>query len=384
MALTTSLILLVLLAAAVTTFASPGLGAQGAELLRGVLGDRATADIESGMFRIQDVTNRVAYRLGLEKQSNPWAQESGGVAAARPTVPPAGLGAQTKKQVPEKQVPGRVWPPPSVPPLGFTAGEGQWSPYLVDAPGDVLGYRTVLRPDSSRPYAFTVVVAIDLERTRMHFVLGSKEPASAVSVARSGRIPAGFLKSGLLLATFNGGFQARHGHFGAMANGVTVLPPLPGMGTVALYRSGRVKIGTWGKDVTPSNELVTWRQNGPLIINQGTVNPHTADTAPKDWGIVVGGGSATWRSGVGVSADGRTLYYVAGRSLTLPALARAMADVGVYSGLQLDINRSWVHFEALAPAQTAKTLPLFDGMPADRRYLGSYKRDFFYLTLAPA
>ena len=378
MVLATSLILVVLLAAAIVSFASPGLGAQGAELLRGVLGDRITADIESGMFGVQDAINSVAYRLGLDKQSNPWVQGSGGVVAARPPAP-AGPGIQTKGPVS-----GRLWPPPSAPALGSAAGEGQWSPYLVDPAGDVLGYRTVLRPDSSRPYAFTVGVAIDLERTRLHFVLGSKEPASTVLVARPGRIPAAFLKPGLLLATFNGGFQARHGHFGAMANGVTVLPPRPGLGTVALYRNGSVKIGSWGREITPSKELVTWRQNGPLIITRGTVNPHTADSAPQDWGIVVGGGSTTWRSGVGVSADGRTLYYVAGKSLTLPALARAMADVGVYNGIQLDINRSWVHFEALGPRQTAQTLPLFDGMPADRRYLNGYKRDFFYLTLAPA
>src|SRR5450756_2317192 len=69
MALATSLILLVLLAAAIVSFASPGLGAQGAELLRGVLGDRITADIESGMFGVQDAINSVAYRLGLDKQS---------------------------------------------------------------------------------------------------------------------------------------------------------------------------------------------------------------------------------------------------------------------------------------------------------------------------
>lgn len=55
----------------------------------------------------------------------------------------------------------------------------------------------------------------------------------------------------------------------------------------------------------------------------------------------------------------------------------------MYEGMQLDINRSWAHFEAIQPGQTQKTLPLFDGMPTDRRYLGSYTRDFFYLTVAP-
>lgn len=276
------LVLLLFLVGGLVSVASPSLGAQGAELLRGVLGDQVTADIESTIFDAQDVVNGIAYRLGLEKHATPWARMSAGLAPPRLSTAAVPPGAR-------KATPDRPWPPNSVPTLGSSPGEGRWSPYLMSAAGDVLGYRTVLRPDLTRPYAFVVVVSVDLTRTRLHFVLGTKEPASKVATRRSGRIPAADRAPGHLLATFNGGFQARHGHFGAMAGGVTVLPPRSGLGTVALYQDGQVKIGAWGRDVAASSKLAAWRQNGPLIIIRGSVNPHTADTAPQDWGITVGG-----------------------------------------------------------------------------------------------
>lgn len=57
---------------------------------------------------------------------------------------------------------------------------------------------------------------MDLGRTRLHFFLGSKEPASPQSIDRSGQIPDADLKTGILLAAFNGGFKANQGQFGGM------------------------------------------------------------------------------------------------------------------------------------------------------------------------
>ncbi len=376
------LILVLVLGGGLVSVVSPSFGARGAGLLRVVLGDQTTARIESTVFRAQDTMNGIAYRLGLVKRSTPWTTATSSTSLS--ATSPRSTAATTAATDPATTTSTRPWPPKAVPALGASAGEGRWSAYLIAATGEVLGYRTVLRPDPARPYAFVVVVSVDLTRTRLHFVLGTKEPVSAVVIPRSGRIPAADRGPGHLLATFNGGFQARHGHFGAMAGGITALPPRPGMGTVAMYQNGQVKIGAWGSHIAADNGLLAWRQNGPLIIDRGSVNPHTADNAPQDWGVTVGGGTTTWRSGIGLSADGRTLYYAAGESLTLPALAEAMADAGVSEGMQLDINRSWVHFETIQPGQAQKTLPLFDAMPADRRYLGAYTRDFFYLTTVPA
>ena len=92
------------------------------------------------------------------------------------------------------------------------------------------------------------------------------------------------MRAGLLLAAFNGGFKVRQGHFGAMVNGVTLVPPRPGIGTVATTADGTVRIGEWGTEIVPSDGLMAWRQNGPMIIHNGQINPHTADFSPLDWG----------------------------------------------------------------------------------------------------
>ena len=143
-------------------------------------------------------------------------------------------------------------------------------------------------------------------------------------------------------------------------------------------------IGAWGTDIQPSANLISWRQNGPLIIQNGAVNPHTADNAPQDWGYTVAGSITTSRSALGISKDGRTLFYAAGTDLTLPALAKALQAAGAYQAIQLDINNYYVHFEAIQTVKgTPQAVPLLNSMlgGGDARYLGHEPRDFFYLTL---
>jgi hypothetical protein len=189
----------------------------------------------------------------------------------------------------------------------------------------------------------------------------------------------------VLLAAFNGGFKARHGHFGAMVDGTVVLPPINGFGTVAIARDGQVRIGAWSADIAADPALLAWRQNGPLVIRNGQITPHTADVTSRDWGIILNGVTAVWRSGLAISADGRTLYYVAGNNLTLPVLARTLAATGASAAIQLDINLGMVHFDAFRPAPAGLApAPLFDTMKgqSDDRFLAGDARDFFYVTAA--
>jgi hypothetical protein len=274
--------------------------------------------------------------------------------------------------------------PAAVQPMGTLEGEGQWSAYLSDGSGRTVAYRTALQPDPKRPYAVVALVAINLTTARLHFVLGSKEPVSATTFPRPGSIPSVDRKPGLLLAAFNGGFQARHGNFGAMADGHVALPPRRGLGTIAIYKDGHVALGVWGTDITDSPDLVAWRQNGPLMVSGGVVNPHTEDTAPADWGYTVNGGVATWRSGLGLSEDGHTLFYVVGPSLTTAALASALHDAGAWNAIQLDINKSWTRFDRFVTKNgTLHAQPVLPGIIQDDRLLKPYSRDFFYLTAAP-
>ena len=381
---------------------NPAVAAQTAEVLRHVIGEENVARLETWVLGWQDTLTGLVFDAGGDQPRAPWptatpAPSASPLARPTPTLPP-----NSTQSGPPPTARPTASPPPITPtaaptalsnqpallkPFGHLPGEGAWSVYLTDSDGKPVAYRTFLQPDPQRPYAVAAIVALDLTATRLHFVLGTLEPASPEQMDRPGRIPSADLKSGLLLAAFNGGFKAEHGLFGAAVNGKVVLAPRDGLGTVAMYDDGHVALGPWGNDGNPgevywANGLRNWRQNGPLIVQQGQVNPHTADDAPQDWGYTVKSDTATWRSGVGLSADGNTLYYLAGPSLTLPVLATAMADTGANNGIQLDINAYWVDFEAIHPnGDGLFAQPLLDGMKDDSRYLHTFERDFFYLTL---
>ncbi len=356
----------------------PNLGAQAIDLGRKVVGDPIIAEFENIVLQTQDKINQLKYNLSSYTPVAPWQ------VSAAPSFSPTPNGAVTKLNKPsQSHLLSQAWAPAPLAPLGTVQSEGQWTAYIQDASGNTVAYRTFLQPDPKRPYALVAVVAFNLQTTQLHFVLGYNEPKSTIKVLRSGRIPASDLQAGVLLAAFNGGFKAQHGHYGVMANGVTLIPPRQGFGTVGIYDDGSVRIGAWGTDITTSPHLIAWRQNGPLIVQDGQINPLTAVHDPAVWGYTIYGLTATYRSALGISRDGRTLYYFAGPDLTLPALAQAVQDAGAYQAIQLDINNYYVHFEAFQPdGNRLVAVPLLNDMQGvgDHRFLTAYDRDFFYLT----
>lgn len=383
----------------------PGVGAQGADLLRRLVGDEAVARVEGLVFQVQDRLHQWEYSRGA-KPDAPWAvaEPASPARALLPTVtssPAVEIADTPALQSPvENQAPSPTqaptatsvpppsatptWVPPAVTVSGSLTGEGQWSPYIQDASGKVVSYRAFLQPDPDRPYALAAVVAFDLTATRLHYIIGTDEPISEVKVDRPGTIPAADKQPGVLLAVFNGGFKARHGRFGVMVNDTVVIPPRDGLGTLVIYRDGTVRIREWGSDITSSPDILVWRQNGPLIIQNGKINPRTAENSTWDWGSTVDGEGVipTWRSALGISSDGKNLYYVAGKDLTIPALAQALVSIGASEAIQLDINNYWVHFGTISfEGGKPVTLPLFTEMNDNvNRYLDAYSRDFFYVT----
>ena len=406
-------------------------GARTAMFLRSVIGDQAVAQLETIVYAIKDTFNQLEARAGLLQAPTPWAEApieeptrhplpsatplsavspgSDGAQAAQAAITPrpAATATPTPDQAqaagdapsttPEPPTSTPTWTPTATPPWnptpidGFTSmkDEGQWQAYIEDGGGQTVAYRTRLFPDRSRLYyAEAVVVAFDLNATRLHFALGKDEPKSLVQVDRTGKIPDEDLKLGHLLAAFNGGFLAQHGSFGAMSNGITLLPPRDGLATIAMYDDGQVKLGAWGREIITDTHLVSWRQNGPLLIDHGQINPETTVGLPRDWGYSVNGETVVWRSALGISADRRTLYYVAGPNLTLPILAKAVAATGAQFAMQLDINDYWVFFCTFYPDAQDPThietreLHLVMRYKNRDRYLKGFERDFFYITSA--
>jgi hypothetical protein len=213
-------------------------------------------------------------------------------------------------------------------------------------------------------------------------VAGTQEPISSAHVARLGIIPASDRRAGRLLAAFNGGFKAANGAFGMYADGATLLPPSDGLATLAIYRDGHVRIGVWGSDMTATPDMLAYRQNCPLLLDGGTLTEQANSDDPALWGKTVKNRIATWRSGLGLSADGRYLIYAAGDGLTVPALAQALAAGGADRAMQLDINSWWARFVTYSQSNgRLAAQKLVADMAGDaRQFLAPDTRDFFYLT----
>lgn len=382
-------VLLVVLFGSVTIW--PDLGAKGTAAMRVVLGDRITAKIEGAMLSTADWVHRVEYAMGIGHNRDPLGTPVSTTTTLEATTTTTtevaandGQAGATSSTLPSSTTTTEPpFRPSPVAPMGTLENEGQWQSYITDKYQRVVAYRTVLQPDKKRGYAHAVIVAIDLRHTYLHFVLGYEEPVSDHTFDRPGAIPKEDFQPGIILGAFNGGFQAKHGQFGAMADGQVALPARDDFGTIVIYKDGRVDLGAWGTDIQASPDMQAWRQNGPLMVSHGNINPHTADIDPQSWGYVFGGGVATFRSAVGLSEDRRTLFFVIGPSLTTGSMAAAMHQAGVWNGIQFDINRPWTRFDKAA-FENDKLVPepAVDGIAVgDYRLFRPYKRDFFYITV---
>lgn len=387
------------LAGYLAIFQFPFLGAEGADLLRAVFGNQVVGRLETLAYDTQDAFQRWEYQAGILRAVSSTSSmpvviqlptqlpsptfTSASQADPSPTASVGTILTATPTLSPTATLP-LPWQPPAARPLGSLPGEGIWQPFIITPDGLVLAYRTSIQPDPERPYAVSMVIAFDLQHTSLHYVLGTQEPSGEGGKQRTGLIPAQDRLPGVLLATFNGGFKATHGHFGAMAGGVAAIPARDGLGSLRIDAQFHVHMGEWGNDLAPAPDDLAWRQNGPLIVHNGQINPRVGNLSPQDWGYTVDDVSPTWRSAIGLSQDERTLFYAAGPALSVPALASVMLAAGAYHAIQLDINNYWVHFVTFH-IKNGKLVPdpLFPEMMKENldRYLWPYSRDYFYVTI---
>jgi hypothetical protein len=352
---------------------SPALLPEAVDEARAIFGPSAVAQIESWAFQAQDGLRQARY------------QTTGATTHAQWAVPPA---APPKLQPSSTATGAHTTPAPA--PATHTEAAAPaadttivtWSPFVYSADGQPALERALVSPDPTRPYVETALVRMDLRATQLHLVAGALEPISSARVARPGIIPAADRKAGRLLAAFNGGFKAANGDFGIYVNGVTLLPPSDGLATLAIYRDGHARIGVWGSDMNATHDMIAYRQNCPLLLDGGRLTEQANSDDPALWGKTVKNKIATWRSGLGLSADGRYLIYAAGDGLTVPTLAQALAWGGADRAMQLDINSWWARFVTFAPigGRLVAQKLLVDMAGDTRQFLAPDTRDFFYLT----
>lgn len=360
------------------------------DMVRGLpfVGPERVAAAEDAYYGVQDQWDQWVYR---STHSQAALEGTAAPAVIRGPTPTPSVNDYAGKPVTSTPVPQGprqpvfiepACPSPHVPILigDPLVGEGIWT--SADMP---LGSRgrpplchTFIRPDPVRPYARVDVVRVDLTQIALSLVAGTREPRPIDGIPGPGQIPPPIQSSGRLLAAWNGGFLTLHGESGMMANRRVILPPKDGYATLAVYADGHIRLGAWGRDITMAPDLVSFRQNGPLLIDQGVVK---GDEYWK-WGNSVSGDVYIWRSGIGITADG-ALVVAVGNSVSAGTLAAALRQAGAIQAMQLDVNAWHVFFFTYETRPAGPTATkLNPDLPGSTQiFLKPYDRDFMYLTI---
>jgi hypothetical protein len=261
---------------------------------------------------------------------------------------------------------------PASPPL---PGEGEWR--LVESVhGEPAIFTTFLRVDSVHTSYVAGIASMDQRLVTFHLHPGSEDPGEGFGGAASWITPD---KRTGLLATFNGGFKLDSAGGGFYLNGATRGTLTPGAASVVYYRNGSITVGNWDRDVRMNAEVVGVRQNLKLIVDHGQVPATVNQDVETSWGATLGGAYDVWRSGVGVTADGRVIF-VYGPALSVHSLADLLKRAGVVEGMQLDINPYWMSYEYYQangdPADPDPVNLLPTQQQTAYRYYSVYSRDF--------
>lgn len=267
----------------------------------------------------------------------------------------------------------RAYAPPAIAPVIHPAltGEGQWhgtGPLVRGAPPVLL---TTFRPDPNYPQMVAGVAWIDASRAWLQLYPGRYEPPGSGSPVA--QVPAQ-LRAGVL-ATFNSGFKLEDDGGGFVAFGRVYAPLKDGQATLVRYRDGTADVRTWSGGPDPGPNVEFARQNLPLIVDGGRLNPNLSD-GPQ-WGATLGNAVRVWRSGVGVDSRGNILY-AAADAQTARSLAEILQRAGAVRAMELDINSEWVTFNFYGAWGAAHPQKLLPDMTRDAtRYLTPDDRDFF-------
>lgn len=250
-------------------------------------------------------------------------------------------------------------------------GEGRWHGTGLAVRGAPPVLLTTFRPDPRYPQLVAGVAWIDSSRAWLQLYPGRYEPPGSTSAPA--QVPVQLRTQ--LLGTFNSGFKLEDSRGGFVAFSHVYAPLKDGQATLIRYRDGRADVRSWSRGPRPGPDVTFARQNLPLILDGGRLNPNLSD-GPQ-WGATLGNAVRVWRSGVGVDARGNILY-AAADGQTARSLAEILQRAGAVRAMELDINSEWVTFNfygAWGAGSPQKLLP--DMTRLSTRYLAPDDRDFF-------
>lgn len=369
-----------------------------ANSLRAVIGIQAVAQLEEMAASAEDTVMRMRDQpsrslsdlspsiVAAAHAAAPAVQIETSVARATSLIDSDGL-------IPALPLAPVFTPAPITPPFPAVAapGDGVWvpvpDPEHPEAPAVM--YKTLIHPDPERRYAELFVVSMPSSMVKLSSVPGTEEPSSenpaVAGIPGRGLIPQG--ERGELLAAFNGGFRAEHGHHGMMVSGVTIVPPRADMCTVFGYEDGSLQIGTYSRIAAQPQKPVWYRQSPRCMVEHGALHPGLRDPNARGWGATLEGETVIRRSAIALSQDGETLLVAVTNFTTARALALGMRAAGGYDVAQLDVNRSFPKF-LLFPRDEGgarHAASLFAGFlyQPDEMIDEANPRDFFYVIRRP-
>jgi hypothetical protein len=261
-------------------------------------------------------------------------------------------------------------------PVGIALpGEGEWR--LVESVhGDPAIFTTFLRVDAVHTSYVAGIASMDQRLVTFRLHPGAEDPGEDFGGVASWIRPDD--RTGLL-ATFNGGFKLDSAGGGFYLNGATRETLTPDAASVVYYRNGTITIGDWGRDVRMTDDVVGVRQNLRLIVDHGEVPATVEQDVETSWGATLGGAYDVWRSGVGVTSNGRVIF-VYGPALSVHSLADLLKRAGVVEGMQLDINPYWMSYEYYDEDGDQDDPTPVNLLPTQQqtayRYYSAYSRDF--------
>jgi hypothetical protein len=255
------------------------------------------------------------------------------------------------------------------------AGEGQWR-VLEKVHGVPAVLSTLLRDAGQYTSYVNGIASFDQRLVKFSLRPGTEDPGPA-NWGVPDYVPAGS-RAGLI-ATFNGGFKLDSAQGGFYLNGIYHGSLVNGAASVVYYKNGTVKIGQWGRDFTMNSKIEGVRQNLKLLVDHGKVAADANSAVLTNWGATLGGGEWVWRSGLGITRDGR-IVYVYGPALNAQDLAQLLQRAGAVEGMQLDINPSWMKFDYYSGnGQLSNPVPtplLPNQQPSAYSYYTPSTRDF--------
>ena len=254
-------------------------------------------------------------------------------------------------------------------------GEGQWR-VLEKVHGEPAMLSTLLRDAGQYTSYVNGVASFDQRLVKFSLRPGTEDPGAA-NWGVPNYVPAGSRMG--LLATFNGGFKLDSAQGGFYLNGIHHGSLITGAASIVYYKNGTIKIGQWGRDFTMNSKIEGVRQNLKLLVDHGKVAADANSAVITKWGATLGGGEWVWRSGLGITKDGRVIY-VYGPALNAQDLAQLLQRAGAVEGMQLDINPAWMKFDYYSGnGQLSSPVPsplLPNQQPSAYSYYSPSTRDF--------